>query len=326
MSLRTVCEENSQTVFFTIVVKGRIVSAQRFWIGGLAYTYEGDFDLDVTMWPSFYRGFDQPQPLPDGDQLVWRVHLAGCGASRPAGTPELESESWSLWRQGMVRTIAFDAAPHAPPRWTAAMDLRAGRAEVRWDSRMEYARSSGALVENLLAFNLDRFLTLYRLAESGSGMLVHGAATDFSGQGWLFMGRSGHGKSTLSNLLHQTQTALVLSDERAVVRKLKNGFWLCGTPWPSSAGFAKAAVCPLRGLVFLEHGTQNELIPLKPPEALRRLLVVSSCPWHDKDIFDPLVTLGGELAQTLPAWELRFLPNACVTEFLRERLAGNRSG
>lgn len=302
------------------------MSVQRFWIGGLAYTYEADFDLDAAMWPPFYRGFDQPQPLPDGYKLAWHVHLAGCGTFRPAWAPELESESWRLWRQGTLRTIAFEGAPHSPPQLTAEMDLQAGRAEVRWDARMEFTRSGGALFGNLLAFNLDRFLTIYRLAGAGSGMLVHGAATDFGGQGWLFMGRSGRGKSTLSTLLHRTNTALVLSDERPIVRKLRNAFWLCGTPWPSSAGLAKAAVCPLRGLVFLEHGHKNELIPLNTSETLRRLLVVLSCPWHDQSLFDPLVTLAGELAQALPAWELRFVPDESVTTFLYERLVGKEQG
>ena len=177
------------------------MSAQRFWIGGLAYTYEAEFDLDAAMWPPFYRGFDRPQPLPDGHELAWQVHLAGRGTSRPVGTPELESESWGLWRHGILRTIAFDGAPHASPRWTAEMNVQAGCAEVRWDSRMDDARSGGMLLSNLFALNLDRFLTMYRLAESGGGMILHGAAADFSGRGWLFMGRSKHGKSTLSNLL-----------------------------------------------------------------------------------------------------------------------------
>ena len=226
------------------------MSAQRFWIGGVAYTYEAEFDIDAAMWPPFYRGFDQPQPLPEGHELAWHVHLAGPGTSRPSGATELESESWRLWREGMLRTIAFEGAPHTPPQWTAEMNVQAGRAEVRWDSRMESTRSGGALFGNLLALNLDRFLTMYRLAEAGSGMLVHGAAADFGGQGWLFMGRSGRGKSTLSNLLHRTKTALVLSDEKAVVRKLRNTFWLCGTPWPSRAGLAKAAVARCGGWCF----------------------------------------------------------------------------
>ncbi len=302
------------------------MAVQRFWIGGLAYTYEADFDLDVTMWPPFYRGFDRPQALPDALELEWHVRLAGSGAFRPTGTPELESDAWRLWREGGTRTIAFEGAPHNPPQWTATMDLDAGRAEVRWNQQLVPVRDESPLFGKLFALNLDRLLTMYRLAAGGSGMLVHGAAADFDGQGWLFMGRSDRGKSTLSNLLNQTRAALVLSDEKAIVRKLRKDFWLCGTPWPSSAGFATAAVCPLRGLVFLEHGIQNELIPLDAPETMRRLLAMFACPWHDQSLFDPLVTLGGEMAQALPAWELRFLPNESVAAFLRERLAGKRSG
>lgn len=293
---------------------------QRFWIGGLAYTYQADFDLSAATWPPFYQGFEKPQALPDGLELSWHVHLAGLGASRPAGAPELASESWNMWRQGRLRTIAFEGAPGTPPQWTAEMDLRAGHAEVRWDARMEVPRNGCALFGNLLSLNLDRLLAIYRMAEAGNGMLVHGAAANINNQGWLFMGRSGRGKSTLSALLHQTNSAHILSDEKPVVRKLGNEFWLCGTPWPSSAGLATAAVCRLRGLVFLEHGPKNELIRMTPAETLRRLLVVCSCPWHDQSLFDPLVTLAGELAQALPARELRFVPDASVTEFLRERL------
>ena len=69
-----------------------------------------------------------------------------------------------------------------------------------------------------------------------SGMLIHAAGWRINDSGWMFAGKSGAGKSTISNLIVEHTGGTFLSDDRIIVRKIKDNFLMYGTPWPGDAG------------------------------------------------------------------------------------------
>ncbi len=163
------------------------------------------------------------------------------------------------------------------------------------------------------------------------GLLFHGAAAVLDGDGVLFVGVSGRGKSTISRLLNKCG-AHVLTDERPVVRNTHvfwgghsgSGFHVYGSPWPSSAGYASNSNAVLKKIYFLEHGLQNQITPISTADAFSRLIYVAMIPWQDPEIFDPCLKTVESLLANVPAAVLSFKPDEAVVETIRQDLAAER--
>ena len=73
---------------------------------------------------------------------------------------------------------------------------------------------------------------LSRLALDG-GLLLHAAGLTIQEEGYIFTGNSGTGKSTIAQFFAD-RGALVLSDERLIIRKIADDVLFYGTPWVGS--------------------------------------------------------------------------------------------
>ena len=86
------------------------------------------------------------------------------------------------------------------------------------------------------------------------GVITHSCGITMNGKGILFVGESGAGKSTLARLWNHEENIDVLSDDRIVVRKKGNEFWMYGTPWHGEARFASPRGARIERIFFLKHG------------------------------------------------------------------------
>jgi serine kinase of HPr protein (carbohydrate metabolism regulator) len=82
------------------------------------------------------------------------------------------------------------------------------------------------------------------------GVIIHGCGIEKNGKGILFVGESGAGKSTLAKLWDQEDGVDVLSDDRIIVRKKGEQFWMYGTPWHGDAKFASPETVRLERILF----------------------------------------------------------------------------
>lgn len=179
--------------------------------------------------------------------------------------------------------------------------------------------------ENAWSTGLGLLLLILRLRAYG-GLVLHGTAAEVDGQGILCVGISGTGKSTLARLLDAAGDT-VLTDERPVLRQWpppedgatpSRDFRVYGSPWPSSAGFARDAWAPLRRIYFLEHGATDRLTPLPPRDAVSRLVHVATIPWQDPVLLDPCLATVDALLQAVPCSVLSFRPTPAVVDMIRD--------
>ena len=56
----------------------------------------------------------------------------------------------------------------------------------------------------------------------------------------------------------------MLSDERVIVRQHDGQLWVYGTPWYGDAKIASPEAVPLERIFVIEHGAENQAVPLKP--------------------------------------------------------------
>jgi len=114
----------------------------------------------------------------------------------------------------------------------------------------------------------------------------------------------------------------MLSDDRMIVRKIDGNFKAYGTPWPGDAGIAVNKSVPLRAMLFLHRGKQNEIRELTPQQALEQLLPVASIPWYDRDVLPDILDFCDDLITNVPSYELHFRPEPGVVDLLASFAAG----
>src|SRR3954464_14964565 len=100
------------------------------------------------------------------------------------------------------------------------------------------------LAWNPLEYPLDELLMMNRLA-LGRGAELHSCGVSVAGQGYLFAGHSGAGKSTTAKLWVENRRGTILSDDRIIIRRVGSSFEMHGTPWHGEAGLAQKSSVPL---------------------------------------------------------------------------------
>jgi hypothetical protein len=105
-----------------------------------------------------------------------------------------------------------------------------------------------------------------------------------------------------------------LSDDRMLLRTGLAGFRAHGSPWPGDARQALNDSAPLTALCFLEKTPEHRLSAIRPAEALRRLLEVTSVPWYSPSLRDQVLPLVDQLVAAVPAYRLGFRPDPSVVD------------
>jgi hypothetical protein len=167
-----------------------------------------------------------------------------------------------------------------------------------------------------LEYPLDELLMVNLLAQ-GKGVEVHACGVvGSSGNGRLFVGQSGAGKTTIARLLQQDTGATILSDDRIILRQADNGIVMYGTPWHGEGMLASPSRAPLTAVYFLEKGQENELVVQERSDSISRLFTCSFPPFYNRDALGFTLTFLEDVVKTVPCYELRFKPEKHVVEFI----------
>jgi hypothetical protein len=231
-------------------------------------------------------------------------------------------QSWAMYQAGEVYWIALQPPIYERPLWVARFDRDLTGVTVYCGKKLIGEREGKRVVSNPVRYPLDLLLLMYILAPNQGGV-IHAAGVEIKGKGFIFPGRSGAGKSTLSGLFaapEKPKNLEVLSDERMVVRKVGETFRAYGSPWPGEGAIALNKSMPLAGIFFLHHGRDggNRIKKIKPPEALDRLLQVTSIPWYDRETMPQLLHFCEELIAAIPCFDLHFTPGTEVVNLMQE--------
>jgi hypothetical protein len=141
-----------------------------------------------------------------------------------------------------------------------------------------------------------------------SGAVVHASAIVRDGYGWVFAGTHGAGKSTTAALFAGRADAVVLSDDRVVLRRIGGVWRVFGTPWPGTVLRASPTSAPIAGIFFLRHGGRTERRPLPPATAAPRLLARCFLPYWDRRALTGLLETVTDIARDVPCYDFPFVP------------------
>jgi hypothetical protein len=229
-----------------------------------------------------------------------------------------DEESWSVYRCEEEYLFRFTPTIHGvDPLWVARLDKNSNRVVVYCNERLILRANGKTGLLNPVRYPLDQCLMMYHLSKI-EGALVHAAGWRLDDRGFIFPGKSGAGKSTISRLLSSKGHWQGLSDDRVVVRKMAQDIQCFGTPWPGEGGHAINSGVILSGIFFLRHDNANKIKELTTAEAVERLMPVVSIPWYDQETCTSIIQFCEDILSRIPAYELDFKPTFEMVAFLEE--------
>ncbi|MBI4614320.1 MAG: hypothetical protein HY720_11970 [Planctomycetes bacterium] len=133
----------------------------------------------------------------------------------------------------------------------------------------------GALFDD----HLDQLFFIHYLTERRIGVIIHGAAVERDGRGYIFPAQPGGGKTTLAR---GVASGTIFTDDRTILRRGAGGLEIHGGPWYGELGLKSPGKAPLAGVYFLDKTAPPGLHPISPNEAFRELLHLSFPTYWDR--------------------------------------------
>ncbi len=173
-----------------------------------------------------------------------------------------------------------------------------------------------------IVFDFLQVLLINYLALRKNGVFVHSIGVrDLNGRGLLFAGKSGAGKSTTARLWHKYSKATVLNDDRIIVRRLNDNFFIHSSPWHGEfkdyhITYLESA--PSDKLFFIYHAPKNTIQRISEKEAFNLLYPTLFPTFWDKRCLENVVSFCQDLTRSVPCFSLGFINNEEVVEFVRK--------
>ena len=227
------------------------------------------------------------------------------GEEEIISSPEGEivgKDSFRYFLKDNGRYITYDTL-EKPRMNTALTDASADWSEIY--CRLSDVEELGGASLSIRSFNLIGEMFKYALTVK-DGLVIHSSAISYENGGVLFSAPSGTGKSTHTGLWKKVygEKVKIVNDDMPAIRFFDGEWKLCGTPWSGKTGINANECVPLKGIVFLERGEKNEIIPVSPQEAVFRIMNQTLLPLY-KDVMNGVLENIGRLASTVPAYRLK---------------------
>lgn len=174
----------------------------------------------------------------------------------------------------------------------------------------------------------NSLMVLYSLATANlQTALFHAAVIRNKERGYLFLGKSGTGKSTHARLwLQYNEGSTLLNDDNPVVRLFKSedgkiSAKVYGSPWSGKTPCYRNEVVDVGGFVLLSQAPFNKISRLKGVAAYAALVpCISGMRW-DKEIANGIHQTENALASHVPVWYLECLPDEAAAKLCQETIA-----
>jgi hypothetical protein len=219
---------------------------------------------------------------------------------------------WRLYRDADGYRFDFISPRSSAPYKVAIFnpDFSVGRVTL------DRAFFAGASAIDPLEYPLDELLVIALLGR-GRGVELHACGVADGDDGYLFVGQSGAGKTTTARLWLDDSAAIVLSDDRVIVREDADGLWMHGTPWHGDEPLASPKRARVKQIFLLRQHDDYTLRSLSRAEAVARLFAACFPPFHDRSALDFTLGFLDRIASRAPVRELGFMPERALIDFVR---------
>lgn len=255
----------------------------------------------------------------------------------PLFTLKLEmSDSLKELNCGVVRECLNDEAPYfwlfeaEAGRYNFGFSHTKNRPDCILIPSEDY-RNSTVYVPSAYASKISEFalsnsmMLLYTFNTTNlETLMVHASVVAYKGGAYMFLGRSGTGKSTHSSLwLKNIEGTWLLNDDNPVIRVIDGQVNIYGTPWSGKTPCYKNEVLPLNAVVRLSQAPYNKIQRLAPLHSYASLMPACSCMRWDSRSTESLHKTVEKVISKVKGWHLECLPDADAAYVCNSAVAAN---
>ncbi len=283
---------------------------RRFQVAGLVFSLELPEDFPAADQLHNYDPFEIPGQARNDDETardelfsLTLTDLPPAGPREPMFRAKEETGEpvVSLDRCGDGYVAAFSPCPGSPV---------CGQLAMSGDFLRGTLFTEGSPAERAFAVN-NSLMLLYAFASAPFRALeMHASVVMHGGRGFLFLGRSGTGKSTHSRLwLRHIEGTELLNDDNPVLRVVDGTVRVFGTPWSGKTPCYKAQDVPVGAIVRLRQAPENRIERLGTVGAYAS--VMASCSGYRpiRAIADAQHETLAAVVQGVPCYQLDCLPD-----------------
>lgn len=153
-------------------------------------------------------------------------------------------------------------------------------------------------------------------------LFVHSSTVDYCGNGIVFVGPSGIGKTTQAELWQKYAGAQIINGDKIFVKNTADGFYAFASPWKGSSPYCLNRNVPLKAIVVLRQSETNSIRTLGGQELFEYLVPHIFLPFWDEECMNyALATLDTLLSQT-SVYLLECRPDKEAVDITKEAVLG----
>jgi MoaA/NifB/PqqE/SkfB family radical SAM enzyme len=276
-----------------------------FQITGITVRVESDLDLSSISFKKELERFGVEGPGEDNVTFRHYFELPNL-KDKDLGREVYRKPPWAIFHKNSTwYYLGISPVPDDPELHRVAVFNADHTDAAIYSTPRDETRTREKGFPSLSLFPTDQVWLAPLLADRHA-VLLHSAAVILNGQGLIFVGKSGSGKSTTVTMLKELSenhgssklSVEVLCDDRNAVRRWTDGWHVHGTWSHGDVADVSPASAPLRAVLFLRQAPCNETVPLTDRKEIWRLLLstlvkpmVTADWWHKElDVIEKMVS------------------------------------
>lgn len=163
-------------------------------------------------------------------------------------------------------------------------------------------------------------IQLYSYLISKQTILFHSSLVDYQGNGIMFLGPSGIGKTTQAELWNKYYGAEILNGDMVFVKKHEDDFFGYGSPWHGSSPYNENKKVAIKAIVLLAQAPENTLKKLNAFETFQKVMKQIYLPHWQVDLLEKCFETIDQLLENVPVYFLSCRPDLEAVNLVKDEL------
>jgi len=279
---------------------------QRYKVAGHVFGIE--MDSDSALWQKMGESYGPFETVEEG--ALFNAHLKEA-VSRPEDASPVYSNKDSVEPGFIALCVWRDEFGHYFEFTQPGSDCVNGRLYIDNDFKDASLSLEGDGMRRWLTFNTAVNFCFLLSTACRRTVLTHASCVSYKGKAYLFLGRSGTGKSTHSRMwLSALEGVELMNDDHPVVRAWEDGHVVAyGSPWSGKTRCYKNVEAPVGGIIRISRAPYNKARRLSAIESYGSLMTSCSGMTWEKELADGRDRTIQAIIGKVPCWVMECLPD-----------------
>ncbi|OFX61807.1 MAG: hypothetical protein A2046_03180 [Bacteroidetes bacterium GWA2_30_7] len=160
-------------------------------------------------------------------------------------------------------------------------------------------------------------LIIQNIILQNNGFFIHGSAVNYKSKGLIFTGKSGTGKTTISNI-YKKSGYFVIHNDRLIIRKIDNSYMMFNSPM---LNVTNSTTYHINKIFSIYHSSKNEIKSLNKIETYKQIIPNIIQHNIDNNLIVLLSDTYTDFLKCFDFYTLGFVPDNHIIDFIDEHIS-----